>query len=112
MCHFFETLKPNPRGLSVVVFAGMLAIFIFGVLDIDILFLMVTCQCIETKSITLVDQLFSHYVNNLSFKSHIITLMDEMDFIYIYGQKKNETLNPTIGSDDALLCLLVDCHYN
>jgi hypothetical protein len=62
MCHLFETLKPNPGILSAVIFACMLAIFTaevnFGVLDIDVLFLMITCHCIETKSITLVDQFF------------------------------------------------------
>jgi hypothetical protein len=82
----------------------------FGVLDVEILSLMITCQCIETKSITLMDQFFSH-VNNLLLKSQIITLMDEMDFIYISG-KKSETSNPSIGSDDAFLCWLDNCHYN
>ena len=48
---------------------------------------MITYQCIETKSITLVDQFFPHYVNNLLLKSLIITLMDEIDFIYISGKK-------------------------
>jgi len=59
----------------------------FGVLYVDILFLMIACQCIETKNVTFVDQFFSRYVNNLSLKSHIITLMDEMDFMYISGKK-------------------------
>jgi hypothetical protein len=69
----------------------------FGVLDVDILFLMITCRCIETKSITLVDPFFYHCVNNLLLKSHIITLMDEMDFIYIPGTKLKHqilTLDP------------------
>jgi len=48
---------------------------------------MIACQCIETKNVTFVDQFFSRYVNNLSLKSHIITLMDEMDFMYISGKK-------------------------
>ena len=37
--------------------------------------------------------------------------MDEMDFIYISGQK-NETSSRNIASDDAFLCWLDDCHYN
>jgi len=88
MCHFFETLCCC-FCLHVGYFHCSETLeFNFGVLDVDILFLMITCQCIETQKCYLGESVFSHYVNNLSLKSHIITLMDEMDFIYISGKKK------------------------
>jgi hypothetical protein len=87
MCHYYETLKPNLSGLSVVVFTCMLTLRCsetsevnFGGLNVDF-FMMITCQCIET----LVSSFF--YVNNLSLKSHVITLIDEMDFIYMFLAK-------------------------
>ena len=58
MCHFFETLCCC-FCLHVGYFHCSETLEVnFGVLDVDILFLMITCQCIETKSVTSVNQFF------------------------------------------------------